>query len=294
MNLILVSDEEEEALAALGGGGEVLLPLGDRRARHIVTVLRPEPGATVRVGVLGGGVGRVAVAVQEGGAAGSGAVRLTALPGTPRLKLAELPAEAPHIEVLLAMPRPKVMARLWSVLAQLGVRRVVLINASRVEKCYFSSHAVDPAKYLPELMEGLEQAVCTRLPEVRIETRFKPFVEDTLDQLCPASTLLRLLCHPGEGSQRIAQAVSGARRAAAAAGEPARCGVLLAIGPEGGWVDFELHLLQRHGFRQVTLGSRILTTDVAVVSLVTLAADALAQSDDGPPASENAAGQGDC
>ena len=43
----------------------------------------------------------------------------------------------------------------------------------------------------------------------------------------------------------------------------------------GGWVDFELELLQRHGFHLVSLGRRIFTTEVAVVSLVTLAQDAL-------------------
>lgn len=40
-------------------------------------------------------------------------------------------------------------------------------------------------------------------------------------------------------------------------------------------MDFELDLLQAHGFHLVSLGRRILTTDVAVVSLVTLAHDAL-------------------
>ena len=57
------------------------------------------------------------------------------------------PLEPPkHVELLLAMPRPKVMMRLWSVLAQLGLRRVVLSNACRVEKSYFSSQATDPKK----------------------------------------------------------------------------------------------------------------------------------------------------
>ena len=45
------------------------------------------------------------------------------------------------------MPRPKVMGRLWSVIAQLGIRRVIITNAFRVEKPYFSSQALDPSKY---------------------------------------------------------------------------------------------------------------------------------------------------
>jgi len=169
------------------------------------------------------------------------------------------------------MPRPKVMMRLWAAIAQLGVRRVTLTIAARVEKQYLHSHAVQPFKYMPELLDGLEQAMCTRLPEVRIELRLKPFIEDVLDTLCPPD-VLRLLCHPGDVDRRVAEAVAslsdGRRR-------PTPRGVLLAIGPEGGWLDFELDLLREHGFVEVSLGPRILTTEVAVVSLTTLAADAL-------------------
>merc|ERR1719291_1292203 len=156
--------------------------------------------------------------------------------------------------------------RLWSTLAQLGVRRITLTNACRVEKPYFSSQATDPAKYVPELTEGLEQACCTRMPEVRVEMRLKPFLEDALDSLCPPGEVLRLLCHPGAASTPVAEAVAAARSAAPApprrTGPPPR-GVLLAVGPEGGWVDFELDLLRSRGFEQVSLGPRVLTTDVA-------------------------------
>lgn len=194
-------------------------------------------------------------------------------PGFEFSSLVQAPApaadEPPSVQLLLAMPRPKVMMRLWSVLAQLGIRRVVLCNACRVEKPYFSSQATDPEKFTPELLEGLEQAVCTRLPEVRVEMRLKPFVEDVLDELCP-SDVLRLVCHPGEHGQRVSEAIAVAR----AQPEPPKS-VLLAIGPEGGWVDFELELFQRHGFTQVSLGSRILTTEVALISLVSRVQEAL-------------------
>merc|ERR1712224_1021369 len=109
-----------------------------------------------------------------------------------------------------------------------GVRRVTIVNACRVEKPYFSSHAVDPARYGPELLEGLEQAVCTRLPEVRMEMRLKPFIEDTLGEICPAG-VLRLLCHPGPGGRRIAEVVAAA--AASAEQDLRPRGVCLAVGP---------------------------------------------------------------
>lgn len=51
--------------------------------------------------------------------------------------------------------------------------------------------------------------------------------------------------------------------------------VLLAIGPEGGWVDFELGLFAEAGFQCVHMGPRILRTDVALVGGVMLARAAL-------------------
>lgn len=180
-------------------------------------------------------------------------------------------APSPHVELLLAMPRPKVMMRLWSVLAQLGLRRIVLTNAWRVEKAYFSSHSTEPKRYIPELLEGLEQAVCTTLPEVRIEMRLKPFIEDQVDVLFPKDRYLRLFCHPGSAGLRLRDAV-----AAGCPGPPRA--VVLAVGPEGGWVDYEAQLFREHGFVQVSLGRRIYTTDCAIISLTTLAADALAEA----------------
>mmetsp|Transcript_73813 Transcript_73813/g.238561 ORF Transcript_73813/g.238561 Transcript_73813/m.238561 type:complete len:332 (-) Transcript_73813:32-1027(-) len=267
MNLVLL--QQAEVAGAIEDGGRVVLAAHDRRARHIVSVLRPRPGASIRVGVVGGGVGSASVQVLD-----DGRVQLTTAPGGPSFACLPPPPVAPRVELLLAMPRPKVLMRSWSALAQLGVRRVILTNAFRVEKPYFSSQATNPAKYEPELLDGLEQAVCTRMPDVRVEMRLKPFLEDELDQLCPPG-MLRLLCHPGDGGLRMAEAVAAAHsRSPRSHGAPG-LGVLLAVGPEGGWVDFELELLRRHHFVQVSLGPRVLTTEVALVALVSLAADAL-------------------
>lgn len=46
--------------------------------------------------------------------------------------------------------------------------------------------------------------------------------------------------------------------------------VSLAIGPEGGWSEDELNLAESHGFLSVHLGNRILRTETAAVSAITL------------------------
>lgn len=43
--------------------------------------------------------------------------------------------------------------------------------------------------------------------------------------------------------------------------------VLYAIGPEGGWVDFEIEKLLATGMVPFSLGSRILKVDTAVVAI---------------------------
>jgi RsmE family RNA methyltransferase len=51
--------------------------------------------------------------------------------------------------------------------------------------------------------------------------------------------------------------------------------ILVAIGPEGGWNDFESALLAAHGFQSVSMGPRTLRTDTACVALLALVHEAL-------------------
>ena len=244
MNLILVREGE------LASGN--LVTLGDERARHLLAVLKAGPGAAVRIGLVDGPLGTATVARIQG----NSVVLACAFEDTT--------PEAPRIDLLLALPRPKVLGRLWSQLAALGVGRIVLTNAARVESCYFDSHVLSPEVFTPKLIEGLQQARDTRLPEVLIRRRFRPFLEDELDALFPAG--LRLAADP-RGARRIGEFPSPGVEA------PRR--VLLAVGPEGGWVPFELELLRAHGFEIVGMGGRTLRTDTACIALLGVLAEQL-------------------
>ena len=230
--------------------------MGDKRARHILQVLKAGPGATVRVGLLGGPLGLATVVRIEG----ERVVLSCAFEGG-------VP-EPPPIDLLLAVPRPKVLNRLWSQLAALGVGRIVLTNAARVERCYFDSHVLEPEIFTPRLIEGLQQARDTRLPEVLIRRRLKPFIEDELDALFPVG--LRLLADP-VGVRRIGSLVSPR-------GEEGPARVLLAVGPEGGWVPFELKLLRARGFEIVGIGCRTLRTDTACIGLLSVIAECMREA----------------
>lgn len=237
MNLILLDPEE------IDSSGHAVL--SDSRAAHIREVLNAVPEKTVRVGLVNGplGVGTVKRSAPDR------VVLSCAFKGKapPR----------PRIDLLLALPRPKVMKRLWAPLASLGVGHIILTAAWKVERNYFDTHVLDPAFYTPLLKEGLQQARDTRLPCVTVHRRFNVLLKDELDRLFPA------------GMRWIADPESAPRWPPIRKRSSARA--LLAIGPEGGWTEYERDLLRAHGFKSISLGPRPLRTDVACIALLTMA-----------------------
>lgn len=224
MNLLLLRPEE------LGPDGTARV--AGRRLLHAREVLRAAAGDVLRVGVLGGEIGAGEV------------VALTDSELVLRANLSERPPPRPGVSLLLAMPRPKALRKVLPAVASLGVDRVVLVNAARVEKSYFDSNVLASIEDL--LLLGLEQARDTIPPEVLVRERFRPFVEDELESIFADET--KLLAHPA--AERPPSRIEGRS--------------LIAIGPEGGWVPFEIELLEAHGFAAFTLGPRALRVEVAV------------------------------
>lgn len=236
MNRILFHARE------LGEDGVVLL--SDGRAKQIREVLRAEVGAVLRVG-------------QINGRAGSGRIVEQTAAGVRLAVTLDASAPEPWLDLLLAVPRPKVLKRLWAQLSALGVGRIVLLNAFRVERDYFASHWLREEHYLPLLIEGLTQSGATRLPEVTIRRRFRPYIEEALEADFP--TPWRIVAHPGPVLP--APAPPENERTA----RP-----LLAIGPEGGWTPREREMLAERGFQPFSIGERILRSDTACLALIAI------------------------
>jgi len=277
-------------------------PAPVRRSVHLRDVLGSRPGDSVRVSVLGVGLGTATVLYLAELASDADDTLLEVDAGS----LSTAGAPAPRVDVLLAMPRPKVLRRLWHPLAQLGVGRVVVCGAAKVERRYWSSGALDAAAVGRELVRGVEQAGDWALPEV-LHTRSLACgmrlaagaAEGTwgwgrvdlpggagaggggaapaLREL-PGPRVL-LLAHPeGRGgagpSARVADAVAGALAALPAGGRGAARAVV-AVGPEGGWTDEELGMFDAAGWARASCGPRVLTTEAACAVLVALCSDAL-------------------
>lgn len=194
----------------------------------------PAPGRRLRIGLLNGRIGEAVVTAVDATHA-----RLTYV-------LAEDPPTPLPLRVLLALPRPKMLRRILRCVAELGVKQLWLINSARVEKSYWKSPLLGPEMLASYCAAGLEQAIDTVMPAVHLQPRFKPFVEDELPGLAAGSTCL--VAHPA------------ARRAAT----PVRGPVTLAIGPEGGFTDYEIALLGTVGFDAITLGARVLRVETAL------------------------------
>jgi RsmE family RNA methyltransferase len=211
--------------------------LVDRRARHVTEVLRAAAGDRLQAGVLGGRMGEAEVLSASDG-------EVVLRPALDR----EPPPRAP-VDVLLALPRPKILRKVLQAAAAMGVRRLALVGSYRVEKSYWASPLLAPAAIEGELRLGLEQGRDTVSPEVIVRRFFKPFVEDELDALFPDEA--RLLAHPAAAAPLGACAARGPRAVAA-------------IGPEGGFTPYEAAALEGRGFAPFSLGPRLLRVDAAV------------------------------
>ena len=246
MNLLLLDPSELR-------GDQVVLT--GRRAAHLRGVLGVAPGSTVRAGLVGGALGEATVVRMDGPGEDDPValdLRWTAPPSTPM-----------PVELVLAVPRPKVLTRVLETAASFGVTRVQLVNAWRVDKAYLDSPRLAPDALREATLLGAEQGATTHVPEVTVHRRLMAYfasLDASLDTSSGAALAPRgpLLCaHPRQG-----RTFAGVPLGAATTGSPA----VLAIGPEGGWISREVETFEARGFHVVSLGAPILRVEAAVAA----------------------------
>ena len=240
MNRILFEkDEIVDGIATFGG----------ERAEHVMNVLHGEVGQILKTGEIGGFIGTGVI---------TGITRPLSSVSSPEITVAcshDKRSLRPWVDLILAPPRPRVMKRLLPQLATMGVGRIFLVGAKKVEKDFWGATLLKPENYRPLLIDGLMQAGTSILPTLETRRNFRKFVKEELDTLWPEAK--RIVAHPYDGNRTIEQPERSNNRA-----------ILLAVGPEGGWTDEEVTLLEEHGFARYSLGSRILRTDTATIALL--------------------------
>ncbi len=215
--------------------------LSDYRFKHISSVLKSRKNDTLKAGLINGNIGTGKV------------LEITDSYVDLSIVLDKRPPSPLPLTILLAMPRPKFLKRTLKHITVLGVKTIYLINSFRVEKSYWHTPALKQAAIKEIFLNALEQACDTVLPELYIESLFKPFVEDRLPAII--QNTIPVVAHPKNGMSKVI--TSGKH-------------VTLAIGPEGGFIPYEINKLKECGFEEFKFGDRILPVETAVPSIIPL------------------------
>jgi len=211
----------------------------DYRYTHILTVLKSQIGDKIKSGLLNGLMG-------DG--------TITAITDTfveLNVTLNQPPPPPLQCTLIVALPRPKSMRKVIECSVSLGIKKIYLIGSYRVEKSFWNTPFLKTEQMNQFAITGLEQAKDTLFPEIRTKRFFKPFIEDELPLI--AANTLSLVAHPYDATPCPYRPDSP---------------VTLIIGPEGGFIPFEINILKRQGFQPVTTGERILRVEYAVPTLI--------------------------
>jgi RsmE family RNA methyltransferase len=232
MNLILLSKDDfidSKKCVCLTG----------RRHKHIREILKVSVGDQLCVGLLNGKIGKGRVFTIN-----DKTVEM-------EVSLKSNPPEPVPITLILALPRPIVLNRILAHVTALGIKKIFLIQSNRVEKSYWKSPVLGKESIKDQFILGLEQAKDTILPQVSYRLKFKSFVEDELPQLI-------------KGTRAFLADPQAKESAPSSNATPAT----LVIGPEGGFIPFEIELLKKSGCKSVHFGKRILRVETAVIAVI--------------------------
>ena len=165
-------------------------------------------------------------------------------------QLTSKPPQAASAKLILALPRPIMLKRLLVDIAMLGIKDIVLLATSKVEKSFWSSQLLKDNNIKNYLLKGLEQSCDTVLPTVTLENKFLPFVEDKLADFACGKIIL---AHP---------------TASEICPQPANEAFTLIVGPEAGFTDYEVEKFIINGAKAVTIGERHLRVETAAIYLL--------------------------
>ena len=232
MNLIFLLKEDLIA-------GTDRVRLSGRRHKHIRDILKSSVGDELCVGAEGGKIGRGRVLAID-----NKTVEMD-------VSLDKNPPQPLPLTLILALPRPLVLRRVLIHATVLGVKKIILLHTERVQKSYWHSPALGEEKIRDQFILGLEQAKDTVIPEIHFRKKFIAFVENELPDMTKGS---RAFVAHSKGD--AAHPVKGDKP------------VVLAIGPEGGFIPYEIECFKKSGFKAVNFGERIMNVETAVVACI--------------------------
>jgi len=233
MNIIILTKKDHVE--------KMIYEISDDRFVHIKKILKSESGDIIEIGLLNSFIGTAKVLeISEV------KVVLEIVGSTEKIE------SSPRIDIICALPRPQTLKKVLNSCATMGVNNLYLIRSEKVEKSYFHSPLLNEENYTKYLIEGLSQGKRTDLPKVSIHNKFKVFFENAFEEICNNSNCL--LAHPDSNSYLNKIKLDNSKN------------VIFAIGPEGGWNDFEINLMEEKGFIKYKLSESILRVENAVTA----------------------------
>lgn len=215
--------------------------ISDHRANHIIKILKSDIGDILEIGLLNDSIGKAEIFEID-----KNSVKLKIV------ELSKLEDDQTQIDIVCALPRPQTLKKVLNTVATMGVSNLYLIRSKKVEKSYFHSPLLEEKNYTKYLLEGLSQGKRVNLPQVSTHKKFKLFFENNI--LLNDSDTVKLLAHPNEESFLNNKMLNGKTK------------IVLAIGPEGGWNDFEINFMVENGFEKYKLSQNILRVETAVTA----------------------------
>ncbi|RRA48652.1 16S rRNA (uracil(1498)-N(3))-methyltransferase [Acidipila sp. EB88] len=234
-----IADQWSEGRAELVGA----------QARHLAKVLRAEPGMRCDVVADGRVWSAVLDTVSEERAA---FVLEQELAGDAALPLTLLLAVFKFDRLEWAIEKA----------TELGVQRIVPVVARRTEKHLAQAAAARVERWRRIAHEAAKQSRRADLPEVHEPESLKAALARTW-------TGTRLLLAESERTMMLSDALL------ALTSGNTEAGVVMAVGPEGGWTADEELLFAKHAWQPVSLGPRILRAETAAIAATAVVASAL-------------------
>lgn len=218
--------------------------ISDDRFNHIKEILKKNIGDKLNVGMLNGFDGIAEIELIDN----NKIVLSEPIWGDKKPK-------RNTIDIICALPRPQTLKKILFIVGMIGVKRLFLIRTKRVEKSYFHTPLLNTEKYERFLIEGMSQGKNTYLPAISVHEKFKPFMESLDEKYLQSDKPIQKLL-PHQDSDKIISDLYNKNI----------LNTVIAIGPEGGWVPFEIELMESIGFKKFKLSNKTLRVEYALTA----------------------------
>jgi 16S rRNA (uracil1498-N3)-methyltransferase len=162
----------------------------------------------------------------------------------------EVPAAPiPNITLLLAIFKFDRMEWAIEKCTELGVSRIVPVIAHRTDAHLASVAAKRAERWIRIAMQAAEQSRRSGPPEISAPLKLK-------DAAIATAADFRIVLAESEEEILLRNVLASRHQG----------GVILAIGPEGGWIEDELQLFQASGWTSASLGPTILRAETAAIA----------------------------